>query len=111
MKKATLITEMSPEDLNGVLEGIIRKVLQEIGISGDTKREAGLLSDDSIVEILGVSKATLYLWRRERKIPFQRIGKKIFYNLSEVKKAMSAMTSKESIRHRRPSRRKEGSDL
>jgi hypothetical protein len=111
MKKSVMVTELSPEDLQVMMEETIRKVLFEQGITGEPKNQTGLLDDDSLVEMLSVSKATLYLWRRDRKIPFQRIGKKIFYNLQEVKKAMGLMTSKESIRHRRTSRRKEGDQL
>jgi hypothetical protein len=107
MKKAILMAEMNPEDLQAMMEEAIRKILFEQGISSELRKDTGLLDDNGILEILGVSKATLYLWRRDRKIPFQRIGKKIFYNLQEVQKAMGKLTDKESVRHRRASRRKE----
>ncbi|HVD99542.1 MAG TPA: helix-turn-helix domain-containing protein [Cytophagaceae bacterium] len=106
MKKAILITELSQEDLQVMMEEAVRKVLFEQGITRELRKDTGLLDDDAILKILQVSKATLYLWRRDRKIPFQRIGKKIFYNLQEVQKAMDKLTDKESIRHRRESRRK-----
>lgn len=106
MTKTIMLTELTPEDLLVMIEDTIRKVLFEKGISPLDNKSSGLLDEKSIIKILGVSKATLYLWRRDRKIPFQRVGKKIFYSLRDVEMVMG-IKPEGNIRHGKRLRRKE----
>ncbi len=100
-----MLTELGPEDLQEMMEGTIRKVLSEQSLPNKSRVESQLMSDVELEKLMGVSKATLYLWRRDGKLPYQRIGKKIFYKISDVEKAMG-LTGDKPIRERR-SRRKE----
>ncbi len=95
MKKETLITELCPEEFRTLMEGTIRKVLGELAQPNKSRIESQLISDEELEKLMGVSKATLYLWRRDGKLPYQRIGKKIFYKMSEVEKAMCLKRGKE----------------
>ncbi len=101
-----MITEISPEDLQVMIEETIRKILGEQSQPNKSRVESQLMSDEELKKLMGVSKATLYLWRRDGKIPFQRIGKKIFYKISDVEKAMGLSGDKPQLPERR-SRRKE----
>lgn len=106
MKKSVMVTEISPEDFEVMLKETIRKVLSE---QSQVKSvvEDQLMSDKELEKLLGVSRATLYLWRRDGKILYQRIGKKIFYKVSEVEKAMGLIRDKSNISERRRNRRRE----
>jgi len=102
MKKTTMLTEISPEDLQVMMEVAVRKVLEEQNHPNESK----LMSDEELEKLLGVSKSTLYLWRRDGKLPYQRIGKRIFYKISDVEKAMG-LTGEKPIRERRSHRRED----
>lgn len=106
MKNSVIVTELSPEDLQVMLEKTIRKVLGEQSQPNKSRVEAQLMSDEDLEKLMGVSKTTLYLWRRDGKLPYQRMGKRIFYKVTDVEKAMGLTGDKEQIRERR-SRRKE----
>ncbi len=107
MKKSVMVTELSPEDLQVMMEETIRKVLGEQSQPNKSRVEGQLMSDGELEKLMGVSKATLYLWRRDGKIPYQRIGKKIFYKISDVEKAMGLTGDKPQLPERRRNRRKE----
>ena len=108
MKNSVLVTELSPEDLQVMMERIIRKVLGEQSQPNKSRVESQLMNDDELEKLMGVSKTTLYLWRRDGKLPYQRIGKKIFYKITDVERAMGLTGEQEPIRQRRSDRRKEG---
>ena len=60
-------------------------------IYGD-KKEADLakefIGDEELRERLGVSRTTLYNWRKEGIIPYKRIGNKIFYPWKAIQEIM-----------------------
>lgn len=58
--------------------------------------EKRYLSIKDISEYLGLSKATLYLWVEERKVPCHKIGKVIRFDINEVNKWMEGF-KKEAI--------------
>ena len=48
------------------------------------KNELELITDDEMQRRLGVSRTTLYNWRKEGTLPYLRIGKKLFYRWKEI---------------------------
>jgi len=38
-----------------------------------------LLKVDEVAEYLGVSKVTIHTWKRKGKIPFHRLGRKVYF--------------------------------
>jgi len=48
------------------------------------KNEQELITDDEMQRRLGVSRTTLYNWRKDGTIPYLRIGKKLFYRWKEI---------------------------
>jgi predicted DNA-binding transcriptional regulator AlpA len=46
------------------------------------------IGDEELRERLGVSRTTLYNWRREGIIPYKRIGNKIFYPWKAIQEIM-----------------------
>jgi len=45
-----------------------------------------LLNVEEIAEYLGVSKVTIFTWKREGKLPFHRLGRRVFFKESEILK-------------------------
>ncbi|MBS3999162.1 MAG: helix-turn-helix domain-containing protein [Desulfobulbaceae bacterium] len=46
--------------------------------------EKTLISTSKLIEILGVSRTTIYKWRRDGKIPYFKIGKMVYFDLNDI---------------------------
>jgi excisionase family DNA binding protein len=67
------------------LQEMIRNVVQtEI----NRKKEKELLNSKELCDWLGIHLSTLAKWKSENKIPYRRMGKRIFFNRNEVIKAL-----------------------
>lgn len=49
-----------------------------------THENKTLINDSELAQLLGVSRSTLYHWRKKKWIPFYQIGRNIKYNVDEV---------------------------
>ncbi len=67
------------------LEEIIRSAIQT---ELKKKQEKELISSKELIDWLGISLSALNAWKREGKIPFHRMGKRIFFKRSEVLQAL-----------------------
>ena len=86
MEQSILITLPLKDFLLNV-EATVRKVFTEQQVKQDV-----LLTSSDVIEMFKISTTTLQAWRDTKKIPFERIGNKIFYsraallNISNPKK-------------------------
>lgn len=54
-------------------------------MSLELRNAIGLLSQDDVASMIGVSKTTLRIWRREKRGPaFIKLEKAVLYRLSDV---------------------------
>ncbi len=72
-----------PPDFFLQVEAIVRKVLTEKNVDGDT-----LLTSDEVMKLFKVSTTTLQNWRNQKKIPFTRKGNKIYYSKIEIMQSL-----------------------
>jgi excisionase family DNA binding protein len=71
------------------LESIIRDaVKQELISAAKQKNEKGMLNAKEICEYLGIHISTFNTWKANGKIPFKRLGKRVFFDWDEVKNAL-----------------------
>lgn len=47
-------------------------------------QKSNLLNEAGLCEALGVCRATVYLWRKKKRIPFFKVGGQYRYSLEEV---------------------------
>ncbi len=60
--------------------------------------DSELITETELSKRIGISKTTLWKWRKEGKIPFQRIGsKRILYDWNEVKDTFDKPNQKERL--------------
>lgn len=78
METSVLLTIPLKEFIS-CIEETVRKVLSETNVNQDK-----LLTSEEVMSLLSISTTTLQTWRDKNKIPFQRIGNKIFYSKSEI---------------------------
>ncbi len=67
------------------LENIIRSAVKD---ELAKKEEKELINSKELIDWLGISLSALNSWKREGKIPFHRMGKRIFFKRSEVLQAL-----------------------
>ena len=71
-----------------MIEETIRKVLTEKNIEQDK-----LLTSEEVMKLLNISTTTLQLWRNNKKIPYTRMGNKIFYSKSQIMSSLKIGTT------------------
>ena len=67
------------------LSDIIRAVVRE---ENAKKLEKDLMNFEETREYLGISTSTLNKWKSTNKIPFKKLGKRIFFNRKDVFQAL-----------------------
>jgi len=69
----------------GELQDLIKEAVREELISANrTKTEKELLNAKEVCEFLGIHISTLNSWKSQGKIPYKKIGKRIFFKRDEV---------------------------
>ena len=75
--KEILLHSISLEDLKEVIREVIREEL-------NPKDEKELLNFKETYEFLGCSGSTLNRWKAEGKVPYRKLGKRVFFLKSEL---------------------------
>jgi predicted DNA-binding transcriptional regulator AlpA len=75
--KEILLLSISVEDLKEIIREVIREEL-------NPKEEKELLNFRESYEYLGCSASTLNRWKAQGKIPYRKLGKRIFFLRSEL---------------------------
>jgi len=77
--------KMSHHELKDLISQSVRECLQKY-LKIEPPEDDRLLKIGEIVEYLGVSKVTIYNWKKQGKIPFHRMGRRIYFKKSEILK-------------------------
>ena len=72
-----IYTVIPMEELTQLIKNSIREEL-------DTVKEKEVLTAKEVCEMLGISISTLNSWKRNRKIPYKKEGKRIFFIRQDV---------------------------
>jgi len=71
------------------LQDLIREVLQqELSVVNQHKIEKELMSFKETIQFLGISRSTLNIWKSQGKLPFKKLGRRIFFSREEVLSAL-----------------------
>ena len=64
---------------------ILKQIIKEELINKDKSKEVkNLLSFKETCEFLGIHPSTLNKWKANNKIPYKRLGKRIFFQREEI---------------------------
>ncbi len=83
MKQEVFIS-LSIDEFRDLITSGISQVLSEVTSTAGTEPEIELLSINQVCELLQISKVTLHKWKKQGKIPYHRISRKIYFKKSEV---------------------------
>ena len=75
------------KETNTILLNTLQSTIKELQ---DLKNEHSkeFISDQELRERLGICRTTLYNWRKNKTIPYTRVGKKVFYPWKEIRKKL-----------------------
>jgi len=80
-----IITNLTINDLTEIIEKCVQQSIRQ-GIRVEPKQDEPLHNIDEIAVYLGVSKVTIHAWKREGKLPFHRLGRRVYFKKSEILK-------------------------
>lgn len=84
--KEYILIKMSVQELKDLVSECVSEAMNEHFKSEPQPKDEALLKTDEIAKYLGVSKVTIHTWKREGKIPFHRLGRRIYFKKSEILK-------------------------
>ncbi len=79
-----ILFPMTRVELNEVIKEAVREGIRE----SRNRDKKELLNSSQLCEWLQISNSTLNVWKRENKIPYKRLGKRIFFSKIEVMGAL-----------------------
>lgn len=89
--KVIQIESLTKEELILLIRESVRAELNLVPIAEQTNEK--LLKPKDVCELLHISNGTLFSWKKEGKIPFRRIGRRIFFVEKDVIEAMKKINS------------------
>ncbi len=75
------IIVIDPDQLKKFIKSAVAEVLKEKQENND---QQNIMNFKETCEYLGIHPSTLNKWKAENKIPFKRLGKRIFFSREEV---------------------------
>ena len=75
------IVVVETDHLIELIKSAVQEVLQKKNENLDQKQ---IMSFHETCEFLGIHPSTLNKWKAEDKIPFKRLGKRIFFNKEDI---------------------------
>ena len=80
MNEVVLIS-LKKEELENIIKEAVSQAL-------NTDKEKELMNFKETCEFLGISSSALNKWKSENRIPYKKLGKRIFFNRQEVLDAL-----------------------
>jgi excisionase family DNA binding protein len=89
----TVLITLNELDLQALLRNTIEEVLSKTTQPATDKATHSdrLLSIEEVCTLLKISKPTLHNWKREGRLPFHRMGAKVYFKEAEVMEAMKSV--------------------
>jgi len=85
MSDNIILISIPEQELRNLMRGVVK---EELTAMQQSKKEEALLSSKELCKWLNISLSVLNTWKAQGKIPFKKLGKRIFYVKEDVIKAM-----------------------
>ncbi len=80
----TVFTKMSVHELKDLIINCVSEAFNEQSKLNSKQEEETLLTVAELSKYLGVSKVTIHTWKREGKLPFYTMGRRVYFKKSEI---------------------------
>lgn len=81
MNEQLIFFSLSKSELESIITDAVKQALE-------IKKEKELLSFRETCEFLGCSTSALNKWKSENRIPYKKLGKRVFFSKSEITAAL-----------------------
>jgi len=81
MNPNIVLFSLSVDELNNLIQKAVHEGLKE-------KTQKELLNFKEACEFLGISSSALNTWKRQNRIPYKKLGKRIMFSREELLKAL-----------------------
>jgi len=78
-----LLYGINVEELKDFISKSVTTGIQNF-LSQENEKQDQLINVEEVTRLLNVSKVTVFKWKKEGRIPFYRIGRRIFFKKQEV---------------------------
>ncbi len=93
-EKACIKLEVSGEDLLHFSNDLINRAKNELSVEIAEARKEKYITKDEVKEMCGVCDATLWHWNRKNYLNTIKIGNKVRYRMSDVRKILEGSNKK-----------------
>jgi predicted DNA-binding transcriptional regulator AlpA len=93
-EQAKIKLEVSGEDLLNFSNDLINRAKNELSVEIAEARKEKYLTKEEVKEICGVCDATLWHWNRKNYLNTIKIGNKVRYRMSDVRRILEGLTKK-----------------
>lgn len=87
-EKASIKLEVTGEDLLNFSNDLINRAKNELSVEIAEARKEKYLTKEEVKEICGVCDATLWHWNKKNYLKTIKIGNKVRYRMSDVRKIL-----------------------
>jgi len=84
-----LLTGITPEDFKGMITEVLKEQIPNYLNANNQSNSDELLTLSQAAAFLKISKPTLWAYTKEGKLQKHRLGAKVYYKRSELKKAIT----------------------
>lgn len=92
-EKANIKLEMSGEDLLEFSNDLINRAKSELSTEIAEARKERYLTREEVKEICGVCDATLWHWNKKNYLKTIKIGSKVRYRMSDIRRILQENTT------------------
>ena len=92
-EKASIKLEVTGEDLLNFSNDLINRAKNELSVEIAEARKEKYLTKEEVREICGVCDATLWHWNKKNYLKTIKIGNKVRYRMSDVRKILEGSSS------------------
>ena len=85
---ANIKLEITGEDLRIFSDELINRAINEVALAFRAADEERLLSREEVKDMCGVCDATLWHWNKRNYLKAVKVGSKVRYRLSDVKRIL-----------------------
>jgi predicted DNA-binding transcriptional regulator AlpA len=92
-ERASIKLEVTGEDLLNFSNDLINRAKNELSVEIAEARKEKYLTKEEVKEICGVCDATLWHWNKKNYLKTIKIGNKVRYRMSDVRKILEGSGS------------------
>lgn len=81
MQENIVLFSINKDELSSIIKDAVHLELSQI-------KEKDLMNFNETCEFLGISVSTLNAWKAQDRVPYKRLGKRIFFKRSDVMLAL-----------------------